>query len=463
MAAIVASAQDDTAADDQKKPLFGNKKEGQSQGDNQLDLDLNMLGRGEMRFGGFTEGAEANRAQFLMGRTRLSLTYKRPHIEAKVTAQHSGIWGQKGNGSFNLHEAWAKLYTKSGLFAKVGRQVLSYDDERIIGANDWAMASNTHDVIKLGYEGHGHKVHGIFGFNQNTENISGGTYYADGAQPYKLMHTLWYHYDIPKTPLGISLLFMNIGMQGGEKRVIAKRDEQGEIIWNEDGTPNCYTEINDPHNVYQQLVGGYLSFKPRNLTVEASYYHQLGHNENDAKIDAWMASVKAQYQISRKVGVVAGYDYLSGDDYFVVRKHGGVGLVQHKVFKFFNPVYGSHHKFYGLMDFFYVQAFSDTFSPGLQNLYGGASYSPIKGLNLRASYHYLAMATKLKSLGKTLGHDIDVEASYQILKDASVAVGFSYMAGTDTMEQLKRAEGNDDLKWAWFTLIVSPRIISKKW
>ena len=211
MAAIVASAQDDTAADDQKKPLFGNKKEGQSQGDNQLDLDLNMLGRGEMRYGGFTEGVEENHAQFLMGRTRLSLTYKRPHIEAKVTAQHSGIWGQKGNGSFNLHEAWAKLYTKSGLFAKVGRQVLSYDDERIIGANDWAMASNTHDVIKLGYEGHGHKVHGIFGFNQNTENISGGTYYADGAQPYKLMHTLWYHYDIPKTPLGISLLCLRLG------------------------------------------------------------------------------------------------------------------------------------------------------------------------------------------------------------------------------------------------------------
>lgn len=442
MAAIVASAQDDTTADDQKKPLFGNKKEGQSQGDNQLDLDLNMLGRGEMRYGGFTEGVEENHAQFLMGRTRLSLTYKRPHIEAKVTAQHSGIWGQKGNESFNLHEAWAKLYTKSGLFAKVGRQVLSYDDERIIGANDWAMASNTHDVIKLGYEGHGHKVHGIFGFNQNAENISGGTYYADGAQPYKLMHTLWYHYDIPKTPLGISLLFMNIGMQGGDK----------------DGT-----EGYRPRNIYQQLVGGYVLYKPGKLTAEASYYHQLGHNENDAKIDAWMASIKAQYQISRKVGVVAGYDYLSGDDYFVVRKHGGVGLVQHKVFKFFNPVYGSHHKFYGLMDFFYVQAFSDTFSPGLQNLYAGASYSPIKGLNLRATYHYLAMATTLKGLSKTLGHDIDVEASYQILKDASVAVGFSYMAGTDTMEQLKRAEGNDDLKWAWFTLIVSPRIISKKW
>ena len=99
----------------------------------------------------------------------------------------------------------------------------------------------------------------------------------------------------------------------------------------------------------------------------------------------------------------------------------------------------------------------------MQNLYAGASYSPIKGLNLSATYHYLATATTLKNLNKTLGHDIDFEASYQILKDARVSLGFSYMAGTDTMEQLKRTEGNDDLKWAWFTLIVSPRIISKKW
>lgn len=409
---------------------------------NQVDVNLNMLGRGEMRFGGFTEGVEENRAQFLMERTRLSLGYKRPYIEVKVTAQHSGIWGQSGKGSFNLYEAWAQLTAKKGFFAKMGRQVLSYDDERIIGSNDWAMAALSHDVLKLGYEGYGHKIHAILGFNQNAENITGGTYYSNGAQPYKIMNTLWYHYDIPKVPLGFSFLFMNIGMQGGEKDGIG------------DG---------EPHNRYQQLLGGYLSYKPGKLSAEASYYHQIGKNENNAKINAWMASIKAQYQATRKVGILTGYDYLSGDDYFVVRSHGGLGLVQHKVIKYFNPVYGSHHKFYGLMDFFYVQNFHEGFSPGLQNLYAGATYSPIKGLNLNATYHYLAMATNLKGINKTLGHDVDFEASYQILKDAKVSLGFSYMASTETMEKLKRAEENKDLKWAWFSLVVSPRIISKKW
>ncbi len=442
LAATMASAQNETTADDQKKPLFGNRKEGQSEGENQLDVDLNIFGRGELRYGGFTEGAAENHAQFIMGRSRLSVTYKRPHLETKITAQHSGVWGQKGNGNFNLQEAWAKLYTKSGLFTQFGRQVLSYDDERIIGANDWAVASNTHDVLKFGYEGHGHKVHTVFGFNQNAENISGGTYYKDGAHPYKMMHTLWYHFDVPKTPLGVSILFMNIGMQGGTL------DGEGD---------------NEPHNRYQQLVGGYVSYKPRKLSLETSYYHQLGHNEDNIKIDAWMASVKAQYQISQKVGTTVGFDYLSGDDYFVVRKNGGIGLVRHKVFKFFNPVYGSHHKFYGMMDFFYVQAFSDTFSPGLQNLYTGVNYSPIKGLGLNVSYHYLAMATTLKNVNKTLGHDINIEASYEIVRDVRTSLGFSYMAGSSTMELLKRTSSSNDLKWAWISLNISPRIISKKW
>lgn len=419
---------------------------GQEEKKNQLDIDLNMLGHGELRIGGLSpvpdeDGGFDEKAQFLLGRTRLTIGYKRPHLEAKVSAQHQGVWGQSGKGSFNLYEAWAQLNTKFGLFARVGRQVLSYDDERIIGSNDWAMASLSHDVLKLGYEGHGHKAHFIFGFNQNAENVSGGTYYVNGAQPYKIMHTLWYHYDLPKFPLGLSVLFMNIGMQGGEKG--GKGD-------------------NAPRNRYQQLIGGYISYNPNRLTAEASYYHQLGRNEKNIKMDAWMASIKAQYQISRRVGAVVGYDYLSGDDYPYVRPKGLIGMAHHEKIKYFNPVYGSHHKFYGMMDFFYVQAFSDSFSPGLQNLYAGASYSPLKGLNLRAAYHYLATTTNLRNAGRTLGHDIDIEASYRIIKDVNLALGFSFMAGTETMEKLKRADTDSNMKWAWFSLVVSPHILSFK-
>ncbi len=418
----------------------------QSVADNQLDVSLNMLGHGEMRYGGFdlseSNDPDMNRAYFLMSRSRLNIDYRRSGIEVKISPQHKGIWGQKGQGSVNVYEAWVKLSANNGLFAQIGRLALSYDDERIIGTNDWAMASLSHDVLRLGYEGHNHKAHVILAFNQNAENTYGGTYYKDGSQPYKTMMTAWYHYDIPNIPVGASLLFMNIGMQGGE--------------------PNGIGD-NKPETRYQQLLGGYVSYKPGPVTAEASYYRQMGRAEDNAKIDAWMASGKVLWQMNRQFHAVAGYDYLSGDDYIALRSKNTFGVPLHDVYKGFTSIYGSHHKFYGLMDFFYVKTYLDKFSPGLQNLYAGVGYSPIKGLKLKLAYHYMATTTKLADMDKTLGHDIDIEASYQIMKDARLSLGYSYMTGTETMQRLKLADESNNLRWGWFSLIVSPKIFTTKW
>jgi hypothetical protein len=276
-------------------------------------------------------------------------------------------------------------------------------------------------------------------YNQNAENlVEGGNYYKDGAQPYKSMLTAWYHYDIPHFPLGVSGLFMNIGMQAGEK------DDH-------------------PHTENQQLLGGYVSFNPKKLKIEGSYYHQYGRNEENIKINAWMASIKADWMPTPKLGVLGGYDYLSGDEFVAVPPSGSIGYVQHKVIKGFNPIYGSHHKFYGAMDFFYVSTYVFGFTPGLQNLFFGSYIKPVKGLNLEARYHYLATTTRLKDMKRTLGHEFELEASYKFNNFVKLSAGFSYMTGTETMDKLKRGDGSGSLTWGWFSLNISPRILSLKW
>ena len=411
---------------------------------NQLSIDLQIMSRGESRYGGFPddeteeENGQAAKSSFVMERTRLAIDYKRDWLEARVTPQHSGVWGQAGKGALNLYETWAKLTAPFGLFLQVGRVGLSYDDERIIGSDDWAMAAQSHDVLRLGYEGHGHKIHVILAYNQNAEVVnSGGSLYQNGAQPYKTMQDLWYHYDMQRIPLGVSLLFMNIGMQ------------------------------NDPeemrHTWYQHLAGSYVSFTPRRWKAELSYYHQFGKNESGLKIDAWMASAKATYSPSARYGITAGYDYLSGDKYFAVPPSGAIGMVQHKVIKGFSTVYGSHHKFYGAMDFFYVSTYLNGFTPGLQNAYLGGFFSPLKGLKIDASYHYLATATKLTDLDMTLGHEVELQASYALTRDVRFQVGASFMTGGDTMERLKRETSGNSLRWGWISLSISPRIFSVKW
>ena len=99
----------------------------------------------------------------------------------------------------------------------MGRQALVYDDERILGGLDWNVAGRYHDALKLGYANKNNEVHLILAFNQNDEKKIGGTYYASGAQPYKNMQTVWYHYKADNVPFGASLLFMNLGLETGDK------------------------------------------------------------------------------------------------------------------------------------------------------------------------------------------------------------------------------------------------------
>lgn len=403
---------------------------------NQLTLDAQFLTRGEVRMGGLPANEiDDDFSAFFMERTRFIAGYSRPYLDARISFQHSGVWGQAGKGALNLYETWVQLKAKNGMFAKVGRQELSYDDERIIGSNDWAMAASSHDVGKLGYEGHGHKAHLILGFNQNAENTNGGTFYVNGAQPYKSMQTVWYHYDVPRTNLGASLLFMNLGTQDEAYRVTR----------------------------FQQLAGLYVLFKPHRWLMEASYYRQFGHNEENLPIEAWMASSKIQFKANKQIDLSAGYDFLSGDELYYVRGQGQVGLVRHKKMKGFSTLYGSHHQFYGAMDFFYVRAFVDGFSPGLQNMYAGIDYSPMQKLCMNASYHYLKTAVKLHDWSRTLGHELELSVTYRFMQDAKLSAGYSQMMGSDTMEALKQASDSGRLRWVWLSLNITPHLFTTKW
>ena len=414
---------------------------------NQLSIGLNLLTHGEVQGGGLprsTTEVVGSEAGFLLGRTRLNVGYARPYMEVKAVLQNNAIWGMKGNTSLNLYEGWVKFKSPVGFFAQAGRVALSYDDERIIGTNDFAMAALSHDILRAGYEGHGHSAHAIFAFNQNGENVYTNTYYINGAQYYKTMQVLWYHYDIPKFPLGASLLFMNLGMQAGDLE----------------------NTTNPPRVVWQQMAGGYLKYSPDFLTLEASYYHQWGTfvtaDMLTPPIDAWMASAKASLKLVKNWTFTLGYDFLSGDDYVPV-VYGGFGLVRHEIWKGFTPLTGSRTKFYGLLDYFYQSAHTNGFSPGLQNAFIEVNWKPGEKLSIGAAYHFLATGTKLREMDSTLGHDIDLSAGYRFSKYVAIQVGYTHMFGTETMNRLKQGSGTSQAQWGWFSLVVNPELFSTRW
>ena len=418
--------------------------------ENKLSVGMNFLTHGETCAGGLPRTGDMDkkpedRSNFLLGRFRLNVDYERPGIQAHATLQNKAVWGTSGNTALKLYEGWVKLTVRNGLFAQLGRIALSYDDERIIGPNDFAMIALSHDVLRVGYEGNGHQLHAFLAYNQNAENVYTSTYYQDGAQPYKTMQTVWYHYDVPHIPVGASLLFMNVGMQAG--------------------IPN--SSNNPPSTEYQQIWGGYIKYHPNQLTLEGSYYRQTGYDVNDlmqrCKIRAWMASVQATVKPADNYGFQLGYDYLSGDDYVPVTYGGTFGMVYHNELKGFNPLFGSRSKFYGILDYFYESAYTNGFTPGLQDASVGIFGKPTDKLKCSFDYHYLAVATDLDGLNRTLGHSFELQASYQFTKDVSFTAGYTFMVGTETMDRLKQGDSSKYARWGWFSLVISPSCFTTKW
>jgi hypothetical protein len=429
-------------------PLISVQAQTDSTKVNTLSFGLNFMTHGEIVRGGLPVDKDEemeDKSNFLLGRTRLIVDYARPYLQAHAVIQNKSVWGTSGNQTLNLYEGWVKMTAKNGLFAQVGRIALSYDDERIIGTNDFAMAALSHDVLRVGYEGYGHQVHAILGYNQNAENVYKSTFYTGGSQAYKTMQTVWYHYDVPKFPLGASLLFMNVGLQSGEP---GKED-------------------NPPSTVYQQMYGGYVNYHPKFMTLEGAYYRQGGKfvdplMKSAGKIEAWMASAKATITPSDNYGFTLGYDYLSGDDYVPVPKPGQTGTVLHDVARGFTPLYGSRAKFYGMMDYFYESAYINGFTPGLQNAFVGAFGRPFAKFDCSATYHYLAVATELNKLNRTLGHSVDVTARYRFTKDISLTAGYTMMFGTETMDRLKQGNSSKTARWGWFSLVISPSLFTTR-
>lgn len=411
--------------------------------ENEFTMSAQIRPRAEYRNGAVTprdEGASA--ASFINNRARLSMEYRRTGLSMKISAQHVGVWGQDPqidkNGRFIMNEAWAKLESKDGFFAQLGRQTLSYDDERILGGLDWNVAGRYHDALKLGYQNAQNQLHLILAFNQNDEKTNGGTYYnAAIAQPYKSMQTLWYHYKAKQNPFEASLLFMNFGWEAGNPEKAKTR--------------------------YMQTMGTYLTYNPGNWNLTGAFYYQSGKTKpnlatmESQSTSAYMWSAVAAYKIDRTWTVTIGSDYLSGND--------GEGDKN----KAFDPLYGTHHKFYGAMDYFYASNWKQGVpSPGLWDNRIGIAFKASSKVALQVNYHHLSVARDnpevLKGdLGKVLGSEFDTQVDWSVMKDVKLSAGYSFMLGTETMDVVKGGYHGSWQDWGWVSLNINPRIFFAKW
>ena len=182
----------------------------------QLTLDAEIRPRFEFRHGFstlFPDGEDP--AAFVSQRTRLNARYRMEQLDFYISVQDIRVWGdvrqlntQDSNG-FGVHQAWGEIYFNPEISLRLGRQLMSYDDERILGGVGWAQQARSHDMAMVRYNGDLWKVHGGIAFNQDGENVVGNTLTVENT--YKSLQFIWAHRDWSN--LSASFLFLNNGLQ----------------------------------------------------------------------------------------------------------------------------------------------------------------------------------------------------------------------------------------------------------
>ena len=392
-----------------------------------LSLDMDLRQRGEYRHGFSTLFPDdADPAFFVRQRARLNIAYNSERLNVFVAFQDVSTWGdtrqilpQDSNDSFSLFQAWAQYYLNEKWSLKLGRQVISYDDERIFGGLDWAMQGRFHDAALLKYEQNKLKLDIGLAFSQEGEPLRGTEYYVKGFFTYKSLQL--FHLENSWEKLSGSLLFANTIFQD-------------------------YDETDAADGSYSlQTTGFYLNYIPGKFKLSGFSYFQFGKAYPlNASISAYDLNLEASYSFS-KTRIALGVEALSGTDQGSDDNNS------------FFPLYGTNHKFNGFMDYFYVGNHAN--SVGLNDIYGKLQFNFAKS-NLTLAAHYFASnANLIDDASQYLGTEIDLVYSGTLIKNVSYNFGYSHMFASDSMSLIKGGITNKNTNnWAWVQLKFSPNL-----
>ncbi|MBU0765378.1 MAG: alginate export family protein, partial [Bacteroidetes bacterium] len=361
--------------------------------------------------------------------TRLNIGFKAEKYNFRLSLQDVRVWGESRTKSdiagFMLHEAWGEIRCSDHFTVKAGRQVLSYDDQRLLSETNWNNVASSHDLLLLKYSAVT-KVHLGLAYNNDKEK------YAESNYPvefYKSLGYLW----ISKEPVkNLTASFITIA----------------------DGNQKSGSES----TIYLRSTSGlYVSCKSDSIPVSCilSGYYQYGKDITGINISAYLATLKMQYRIVKPLEVFAGADYFSGNN---ETKTGD----NHN--RAFSNLYGSGHRFLGNMDYF-TTADTHTKGGGLADCFTGFGLMAHKAVKVSLTWHYFQLTGKLidtvasgsmQTFSSRLGHEMDIVFDFRINEATNLQLGYCILQGTETMQYLKGGDRKLLNHWGYAMLVFKP-------
>lgn len=486
----------------------------------QISLTGQLRTRSELRDGvGTLNPVNASSAFFTSQRTRLTFGYKWDRLNFNASVQDVRVWGQDASTISNadgnrlmLHEGWAEIFLLNSkdstirakwldnLSFKIGRQVLNYDDARLLGELDWAQQARRHDAAVLKALHKGWQLDLGAGFNQNNDAFGvTGTKYVAGNVPQYVTNSKG---TLVASPSGMIPLAPNGSVSANSNKsgkpvlvnavstnglnqeykamqfvylskIIGKskvsglffKDDFSKYRLDSTGSENTgyvYGRRYDQNGVNSRLTYGGLLSGTIGGNLKTIYslggYFQNGKDKEGAALNAEHYTASVLFQ-KGKFSFGPGYDYLSGDKPSASPSNT----------RRFDPLYPTAHKFWGYMDYFYV----GTGSPagGLKNAYFKAKYSSNR-FALACDIHHFELAEDMLNTGlpgnpevkRNLGNELDLVANYSLNKFILLEAGYSFMAATNSLEYIKKGtigETDHNPQWAYLSINIKPDFFEK--
>jgi hypothetical protein len=481
----------------------------------QLTLTGQVRTRTEYRNGlGTLQPIGAKPAAFTSQRTGLTFGYGMDRLRFGVTVRDVRVWGQDASSISSadgsklfLHEAWAELVLANQadstfkfrafdqLSLKIGRQELVYDDVRLLGNLDWLQQGRRFDLALLKAVKSGWQIDLGVAFNQNTDAFGvRGTAYTPGNVPPSVANSKG---DFVTVPLGFvptsgkggASIYLNAPGTNGQNQqyksfqllyltrkfgatklsVLLFKDDFQRYRIDSIGTAATGVVYGRRYNVtgthsrltYGAMLTGTLGMKsPSKLAWQAFAYGQGGKNRDGQALSAYHVGGNVALQRG-KFSAGPGYEVLSGTN--TVSPDGR----DHR----FDPLYGTPHRHWGYMDFFYV----GTGSPvgGLQNAFFKTKYLVSPALFVTADLHQFALAAPTRNgldrnggrLSSQLGTELDLLLNYAMNKLVNVELGYSHLTATNSLEFVKAGtmgKARHNANWAYLMLNIKPDFLAKK-
>jgi len=319
--------------------------------------------------------------------------------------QDSRVMGEEATVSTNtknldLHKGYVKLVDPLDLPLSIqaGRFEVAYGTERFLGSSQWNYISKSWDGVRFQYN-KSFKLD-IFALTKNDSmayisSVTPTTFSYPAKNIYSAsLYGFWFTDQLDQSNKLDIFSYYDIS------RKYDSNDNpdlsQGTFGFNHTGSYGVLSSL-----------------------TEAAYQYGKKGTKN---ISAYTISAQGFMKVlSGKVGI--GADIVSGTDPNSTTD-----------FNTFDLSYGTPHRRYGLMDYFY-ESYSSTYGLGVNDFYVTSTYDvPNSALNLSLDLHLLNSNKAKVNYGTRLGEEVDLTVKYNLIKETALTWGGSIFFPGDLMK-----------------------------